>query len=264
MKAYMSYWSGGYKKIPDQHIINMHKVCSYFLKQNFIEVNFLTDSESLPYFKDIKFDNISLELDNVPKEYNETWSISKLYAYKIIAKKGDPFIHVDYDVILWKGIEEKFKKADLFAQHIEANSYNHYQVKKIKNNCPNLYIMGALNVKDAINVGVIGGNDVEFLYDYSKSALDIILDPMNKNFWLNYKEFLKPWMKAAIIEQYYLAVYLKYCNKNIKTIFKNGWPSNKEAYEKQYTHLMQAKSEDFVKNKIQLIVDKLELFNSLY
>ena len=259
MKAYMSYWSGGYKKIPDQHIINMHKVCSYFLKQNFAEVNFLTDSESLPYFKDIKFDNISLELDNVPKEYNETWSISKLYAYKIIAKKGDPFIHVDYDVILWKGIEEKFKKANLFAQHIETNSYDHYQVEKIKNNCPNLYIMELLDVKDAINVGVIGGNDVEFLYNYSESALNIILDPINKDFWLNYTGFYEHWHKAAIAEQYYLAVFSKYYDKKVEMLFPNGWPSNKEAYEKQYTHLMKAKSEDFIKNKIQLIVDKLEL-----
>jgi hypothetical protein len=257
----MSYWSGGYRKIPDQFTINMHKVSAYFLKQNFGEVNLITDSESLPYFKDIKFDNITLELDNTPKEYNETWSISKLYAYKSIAKKGDPFIHVDYDVILWKGIEDYYKKVDMFAQHIETDSYDWYEVEKVKNNCHNLYMMQKIEVNDAINVGVIGGTDLEFLYNYSDSALSLILDPLNKNFWINYQDFIKPWCKATILEQYYLAVCAKYYNKKIETIFTNKWPSPKEAKDKQYTHFMGAKSEQFLKNKIELIIDKLELLD---
>lgn len=259
MKPYMSYWHGGYRKIPDQFTINMHKICAYFLKQNFGEVHFITDDTSLPYFKDINFSSVAIEFNDLPKEYGEVWSINKLLAYKLIAKKGDPFVHVDYDVILWKGLEDRLKKADVFAQNKEKESYSWYGMEKFKANCPNLHIVGKVDVKDAVNVGIIGGNDLEFLYNYSNSGLELILDPKNKDFWLNYGGFDYHWNKAVIAEQYYLAVCCKYYNKKVKMLFPNGWPNNQEALEKNYTHLMLGKNDPVIKKKIQLMVNKLAL-----
>ena len=259
MKPYMSYWSGGYRKIPDQFTINMHKVCAHFLNQNFGEVHFITDDTSLPYFKDIKFSSVGIEFNDLPKEYGETWSINKLLAYKKIAKKGDPFVHVDYDVILWKGLEDRLKKADVFAQCIEENSYHWYEIERFKANCPNLHIIGKVDAEHGINVGVIGGNDLEFLYNYSNSALELILDPKNKDFWLNYRGFYNSWHKAVIAEQYYLAVCSKYYNKKVEMLFPHGWPNNEQAEEKGYTHCMSAKNDEKFRNKIQLMVNKLGL-----
>jgi hypothetical protein len=255
----MSYWSGGYRKIPDQFTVNMHKVCAYFLKQNFGEVHFITDDTSLPYFKDINFSSVAIEFNDVPKEYGETWSINKLLAYKLIAKKGDPFVHVDYDVILWKGLEDRLKKADVFAQSNEVNSQFYYEIDKFKANCPNLHIVGKVDVPEGINVGIIGGNDLEFLYNYSESALELILDPKNKDFWLNYRGFSSSWNKAVIAEQYYLAAYSKYYNKKVETLFACEWPSDKQAEEKQYTHGMNSKNDVNFRNKIELMVNKLGL-----
>jgi len=255
----MSYWSGGYRKIPDQFIINLHKLCAFYLKKNFKEVYFITDSESLPYFKDIKFSSISVDFDDLPKEYGETWSLNKLFAYKKIAQKGDPFFHVDYDVILWQGIEDRLKKADIFAQSREDDSYHWYEVKKFEKNCPNLHLVEKISVVDGINVGIIGGNDIEFLYNYSNSALELILDPMNKDFWLNYNRFDKSWSKAVISEQYYLAVCEKYYNKKIEMVFPDGWPSGEQAENKFYTHFMGAKYNQMLKDKIAMLVYRLGL-----
>jgi len=264
----MSYWSGGKAKTPDQFTVNMHKVCAYFLKQNFGEVHFITDDTSLPYFKDINFSSVAKEFNDLPKEYSETWSISKLLAYKLIAKKGDPFVHVDYDVILWKGLEDRLKKADVFAQNKEDGTYHWYEIEKLKANCPNLHIAGKVdddhdhNLADAINVGIIGGNDLEFLYNYSDSALELILDPKNKDFWLNYRGFSFDkswWMKACIAEQYYLAVFSKYYNKKVESLFPNGWPNDQEAEEKHYSHFMTSKGDPNLRNKIQLMVNALSL-----
>ena len=259
MKPYMSYWCGGYRKIPDQFTINMHKICAYFLKQNFGEVHFITDDTSLPYFKDINFSSVAIEFNDLPKEYGETWSINKLLAYKLIAKKGDPFVHVDYDIILWEGLDDRIKKADVFAQCIEEESYNCYEIEKFKTNCPNLDIIGKVDAKDGINTGIIGGNDLDFLYNYSDSALELILDPKNKNFWLNYGGFGSHWHKAVIAEQYYLAVFSKYYNKKVEMLFPSGWPNNEEAQKKKYTHFMGAKNDESFKHKIQLMVNKLAL-----
>lgn len=255
----MSYWSGGYRKIPDQFIINLHKLCAFYLKKNFKEVHFITDNESLPYFKDIKFSSISIDLDDLPKEYGETWSLNKLFAYKKIAQKGDPFFHVDYDVILWEGLEDRLKKADLFAQSREDHSYNWYEVEKFEKNCPNLHLAKETSVVDGINVGVIGGHDIEFLYNYSNSALELILDPINKDFWVNYNGFHKGWSKAVISEQYYLAVCEKHYNKKIEMVFPDGWPSGEQAETKSYTHFMGAKNNQILKDKIALMVYRLGL-----
>ena len=259
MKPYMSYWSGGYTKVPNQFTVNMHKVCAYFLKQNFGEVHFITDDTSLPYFKDINFSSVATEFNDLPKEYGETWSINKLLAYKLITKRGDPFVHVDYDVVLWKGLEDRLKKADVFAQNKEKGSYDWYEIEKFEANCPNLHIAGKVDAPDGINVGIIGGNDLEFLYNYSDSALELILDPKNKDFWLNYRGFSKSWNKAVIPEQYYLAVCSKYYNKKVELLFPNGWPNDQEAEEKHYTHCMNSKCDPNLRNKIQLMVNKLAL-----
>ena len=79
---YMSYWSGGYQNIPSELIINLHKLSSYFLRNFFGEVHFITDSKSIEYFKNIPWSSISTELDEINPEYGKVWSISKLYTSK--------------------------------------------------------------------------------------------------------------------------------------------------------------------------------------
>jgi len=263
MKPYMSYWSGGYLKIPNEVTLNLHKICAFYIKKHFGEVHFFTDSQSLPFFKDIEFSSINLEFDNLPKEYGQVWSLSKLYAYKIIAQKGISFVHIDYDVILWKGFEERMKKAGVFAQCVEDNARHWYKVSQFEKNCPNLHLMSKARPIDAVNVGVIGGNDLEFLYKYSNSALELILDESNKDFWINYNGFPRSWHKAVISEQYYLAVCAEVFNRNIEMIFPDGWPKEPQderiIKEKGYTHCMGLKHDSAFQQRIKLLVEKLEL-----
>ena len=65
----MSYWSKGYQGSPSDFVLNLHKLCFYFLKKNFGEVHFITDSESLDYFKSIPWTSISTDLDGLDTEY---------------------------------------------------------------------------------------------------------------------------------------------------------------------------------------------------
>ena len=261
LKPYISYWSEGYKKKPNDSVINLHKLCVFYLKKHFKEVHFITDSESLPYFKDIKFTSVTTDFDSLLSEYGGgPWSLSKLYAYKLIAQKGLPFFHVDYDVILWEGLSDEIKKADVFAQNIEKKSYDWYEIKKFEKNCPNLYLAKNLKVKNGINVGVFGGKNIEFIYKYSDSALNLVLDPANKDFWLNYNGFYKNWVKATIAEQYYLAICQTYYNQEIKMIFPDGWPNQVEAENQSYTHIMRAKDlYPQINNLIAFIVNRLRL-----
>lgn len=259
MKPYMSYWSGGYRRIPNQYLINLHKLALYYLKKNFGEAYFLTDSTSYPYFKDLNFYNIEIVFDHLPLEYgSQIWNLSKIYAFKHIAEKGDPFIHIDYDVILWNGIEEKLKKSDVFGQGHEDNSYKWYQVDKLKENCPNLHLIKKDGyIKDALNMGIFGGKNLDFIHKYASSSLEFILDPLNKDFWLNYNGFSFYWNKSVIVEQYYIVEAAKYYNQKIDTLLTKWPPCQEEAYDKKYTHLMSGKENQENKNLVNALVEKL-------
>jgi len=265
MKPYMSYWSGGYRKIPDKFTINMHKVCAYFLKQNFGEVHFITDTISLPYFKDIKFTTISTDLDIVPKEYSSIWSISKLYTYRKIAEIGDPFIHVDYDVIIWEKLPERILKANLFAQNLEkyfgptSNTYDYYEIEKVVKYCPDLHLISKVpKLEEGINVGILGGKDLDFINKYANGALSWILDPQNKKFWTD-NSFNVQWNKAVVPEQYYLSICASYYKKQFEFLYQKNWPTQEELMNIKYTHLMGEKNKQETPLKMQAIVDKLKL-----
>jgi hypothetical protein len=255
---YMSYWSSGYKGEPNDLVINLHKLSSYFLLKNFGEVHFITDTKGLKVFQNLPWTSVSTDLDKVDVTYRDTWSISKLFAYKLISEKGKPFIHVDYDVLLPNGIDRKLLKSKLFAQSTENSVYFFYEIDNLKKYCPNLHEIKNYEVKDGYNVGIIGGSDVEFFSDYANSALSFITDEQNRNFWLNYTGH-NSWVKSVIAEQYYLAVMAKKHKKKFNFVFPNGWPTEEEAKEKSYIHLMGAKNNYDVDLKIEKLVKKLGL-----
>jgi hypothetical protein len=265
MKPYMSYWSGGYRKIPDKFTINMHKVCAYFLKQNFGEVHLITDSESLSFFKNIGYTSITTDLDVVPHEYSSVWSISKLYAYKKISQIGDPFIHVDYDVIIWEKLPERILEANLFAQNLEKyfgpknSTYDFYEVENVIKYCPNLHLLSKVpKIDEGINVGILGGKDLDFIEKYVDLSLNWILDPENKQFWLS-NFFSNAWNKAVIPEQYYLSICAYYYKKEFEFLFQKYWPTPEELSTIKYTHLMGEKRLEETPLKIKKLVEKLNL-----
>lgn len=257
---YMSFWSNSYKDPNSTDIKNLHKLSAFFLKKNFGEVHFITDQCGAEIFKDIPWTTVSTELNSIDKSYNLVWSISKLYAYRSIAQKGVPFVHVDYDVILWEGLHEKILNAEIFAQSPENAVLYFYELDKLRDNCPSLYDIKNYFTENASNVGVFGGHDLEFIQNYAQSAIDFVMDPDNYDFWINYNGFKnQSWAKAVIAEQYYLSIMAKKYNKTIEYIFPNGWPSDQEANEKKYTHLMGMKASPEAMEKVQKLVYKYKL-----
>lgn len=257
MKPYMSYWSAGYKKTPDDYILNLHKISAFFLKKNFGEVHLITDTKSKDLFKNMNFTSISTDLDNLPSSYGDVWSLGKIYTYKLASLKGDPFLHVDYDVILWEGLLDGSDKSNIITQSVEVDAINWYQVDKFIKNCPNIGLLKNLKLPlDSYNCGILGGHDLKFLYDYSSSALDLVLDEKNKDFFIkNYYLFNGNWEKAAIMEQYYLSVCAEYYNKKIDTYIINIYDNNHVCNEKKYTHLWGAKTRPEIQDKIKKLIE---------
>lgn len=271
-KAYFSYWSGGYfnwkktnfslenkidnKKLKDKFVENTLILAVSRAKQHFSEVHMITDEESADIFKKFNFDSVTTGLEKIPKDYTAVWSISKLYAYKLICLKGDPFIHIDNDVFLWKNIPDDIINAPIFAQSRELVNLFGYRLEDFYKNCPKKYLASKVpKLKFAPNVGIVGGHDLAFFYNYASSGLNMILDPINKKYWTSHKGLVS-WRKAVIGEQYYLGIAAKYYNKDIKYYFNNDEDFYKVAM-RGYTHLMGAKYGLFMKDKISFLADKL-------
>ena len=266
MKAYLSYWTGGWYKKPDNFMLNMHRISAYLAKKHFKEVHFLTHEECINDFKDIPFDSVTNIFDNLDKKYNDVWSVNKLIAYKHICQKGDPFIHIDYDVFLWNGIPERLYNADIFAQCEERDSYHWYEVEKFIQNCPNPGLIGEISPKPlhGINVGILGGNNLDVLQKYSQHALDIIFNKDNEKLLLGDNIFNNWWHRAVIPEQYMLACACAQYNVKPEFYFENGWPGNEETNNKRYTHLVGAKHLKDVQDKVGMLAQKIKVKQQIY
>jgi hypothetical protein len=255
---YMSFWSCN-SEHTSEFIINLHKLAAFLLKENFGEVHFITDSKGLELFKNIPWSSVSLELNNIDKNYYQVWSLGKIYSFKEIASKKQPFIHVDYDVLLWNKPCENFLNSNLFAQNSECTIKQDYEIDKFKINCPSLHIINNNFPDNAPNLGIFGGHDTDFIYTYAQEAINFVLDPINKNFWQNYNQFKnKDWTKAVIAEQYFLSIMTQKYNKSITYLF-NEWPTEETAAKKKYTHLMGAKKNPGIKKIVSDLVLQIGL-----
>lgn len=257
MKAYLSYCTSGYyNNRPDPFVLDLTKICVCYLQHNFGEVHMITDSASKPHFEGIAFDSITTELDAVPKEYPEAWSLSKLFAYREIARRGDPFVHTDYDAVLWQGLPERLLKADIFAQSYENVFDWRYDPEKFYRNCPNRYVFNECFPIKAVNVGIFGGKNLGFVDWYSNEGIKLVTDPANRWFWQEYKGFEMHWSKAVIAEQMLLAACAGVSGTKIEVLFDHFLPQRKGAEtratedRKPYTHLMGKKSDQSVRDAV--------------
>lgn len=256
MKAYLSYSSKSYKKGIDQNTINLHKICFYHLRRHFKEVNFITDSYSKNFFSDIPWTNICTELDSLPEEYRLVWSLSKIKAYEIIAKKGEPFIHVDSDVFLWQPLKKVLLESGVFVQCPENIIDHGYEIKKFIKNCPDKSIFHHIQYPmESYNMGIFGGTDLNFILEYSQRAQDFIFSKKNQSFWLEFNEYENSWSKAVLAEQYFLKGFSVYKDKKIECLFPK-WPSEEEAASIGYTHLMLAKSLFNIQTKLGSLAEE--------
>lgn len=260
IKPYFSYWSGGYakwnNKLVEPLTFQSFDIAVKLALKHYGEAHFVTDSLCAEVFKEIPFTSVEVILDDLPKEYTKTWALGKIYAYQHIALKGDPFVHIDNDVFLWKPLPVDLICAPIFAQSPEPiNSYS-YKIHDFYKNCPKKYLASKVKKNNfAPNVGVVGGKDLGFFYNYSRSAISLILDPKNKSYWT--KDFgLVTWRKAVISEQYYMGICASFYKKNITYLFPKNDSYSEKCYQLGYTHLMGSKYGYGMKEKVNFLYNK--------
>ena len=261
-KFYLSYWSGGYRKTPDDFLIDMHKLCALFLNKHYGECYLITDSVSKDKFKNLPFKEITTELDEIKNVNTENWALGKLLTYKILAERKIPFFHIDYDVFLLKKLPEHFLESDVLVQSIEKDVYGVYALDVIEKDIPTEYEFNPNKDDIAYNVGIFGGTNLSFIKEYAEQGIRLTLDPRMTDLFLKQSTATKwdvnnpspGFGPACTCEQYFLKVMSE--NKNVPiTCLLPGSNHDKivrERYSNEigYVHLMSGKSKPHIVSEV--------------
>ena len=173
----------------EKNFIECFALSYIFSKRNFEKVELVTDlkGESLIVDKyGFKFDSISTELESINYIDSMHWAIGKIYACKI---QKEPFLHIDNDVILFKGLPSSFLKMDSIFQSFEGSFFREYYSDILKYSAKsyaNKPIWHNPNNTNAYNCGILGFNNLSLLETWWQESLnyikhvDLIKIPKNK------------------------------------------------------------------------------------
>lgn len=171
-------------------------------KKLFNEVALVTDNKGYDLLinqMNLPFTETTLSLQKIDEKYSDFWSLGKVVAYQ---EQTKPFIHLDFDGILFKQLPKSLLESDIFCQHTEIgvafkNSYVN-QIALLKSmgfNLPN----GFGDCKSASSLGIVGFNNMTFLKEYCRKALELIYS--NDENWAKLSKRQK-YSYCVIFEQY--------------------------------------------------------------
>lgn len=238
MKVVQTFWGGGKNLLIDNfgwadsqyHLMSWALSC-LSLRENYDEVVIYTDSGGHKIFSELlglPYTDIIVQYDNLAC-LDAHWAYPKLLTYSLQDKS---FIHVDGDVYLARRLRSEIEAGALIAQNKEiGTAYYKGMMDSILSNgliIPD-YLAKELD-KDSIssyNAGVLGGNDIEFIQRYCRSAFDLIQtnhlnEINNKNVNVNHN---------ILFEQilfYTLAVNL---DKTVTTVLEQNVNDNGYSYQ---------------------------------
>ena len=210
--------------------------------EHFSEVELITDTEGWGVIKklNLPFTSVKTILDKIPKYQHEFWALGKIYAYK---EQDKPFIHLDNDAILWKGLPDFAKNAGVFVQHEEPGNdpnWGHVYQESID------YTLKVMNylppkwgeVKTAYNTGIFGGIDIDFIQEYCYESLKFVNDELNEYGW---STITNKGMYCVLFEQYLLACMIEHRNKEV--VFFDRFLNDEVLTGYGFTHLWGSKKD---------------------
>ena len=260
MKIYLSHWTKGKFKKGDEYTYKLFKLSSFFAKKSYGEVHLITDSDGAEELKDLRFDSIDLSLNALPDDLRIAWSLGKIMAYKVIAEKGEPFLHIDNDIFLFKRLDSYFEDSEVLTQHLEYDTHFFYSASQFIDPLVNKYFFAEKTISTSANMGIFGGINLDFIKFFAEESLKMTLDPLNKKA-IQQTYFNKNFTAACMIEQYYMSLLADIKNVPVTYLFHQYENYNEKAIEFGYTHLWAAKIS--LRKRLEPKIDELIYYYNL-
>ena len=229
MRIVQTFWSAGRNPLeysfgwlrPEYNLMSWVLSC-LCLRKYYDEVALYADEQG----KHLLIDLLHLPYTEVNVVYDETlclpqhWAYAKVKTYSLQTK---PFMHIDGDIFLFKPIPEEVINAPLIAQSKEIGTeyYRQMMDRILQESALTLpeYLENGLKEASiaSYNMGVFGGNDMEFIHAYCEEALAIC--DTNKSICLNGNFNL-------LFEQMLFAYKAKKENLPVSTLFPKIFNDN--------------------------------------
>mgnify|MGYP003118272995 CR=1 FL=1 len=223
-------------------------------KINYKNIELVTDplGAELCSILQLPFSNIQI-LSNDKKVPHEVWAYYKFKAYEL---QTEPFFHIDTDVFLNKRLPHHIENSNILVQDVETIEktkrlvsllYSDYE-KLFNENTPESYINYSPDQK-AYCMGIFGGNDLEFINQYSRTAIAWCENETN------WKDVHKKTIIMPKIEQQLLYCEAIKKDKEITCIFDKDMSRREVAEKYGYVH---AQSSKYTPTYNKMIFDTLK------
>ena len=179
MIAAMSHWSRPSRgqTMPLMELC-LWALAAKFARQQFGKLVLYTDSNGAKLLVDIlgiQVDELHLDLEHFAPPLQGAWSLGKIETYRLLAERGEPFCHVDGDVVLLKRPPQQLLAAPIFCQFSERHLHDVYPLHIIQPQFPKLdptlESHMTRRMQNAYNLGIVGGTDYDFFREYARGVL---------------------------------------------------------------------------------------------
>lgn len=264
MRCYMSLWTGGTGV--DNTPLSAWKLSAALLKKHYGNVTLVTDTLGASRLAGVGFTSVETALDNAVPEY-PVYTAGKVYAWRHIAAKGEPFIHVDGDAFVWAPLDARMLAAPIFVQSGDWGFWEH----STSLNIPDYDIDSLCRLSGCVippewqeliaskshtpvyNTGIFGGSDAALISDFCDYAIGVMENPLYKPMWICQElgdQYLSTdKVKSMMAEQGALGIWLKARGIEPAWIFRNRGDLARDTYGR-YTHLMSLKTDPVIRARL--------------
>ncbi len=253
MKIVQTFWSGGKNNLmnesygwfsPDYHVMGW-VLSSNLLRRYYSDVELYTDKVGYELFikkLNLPYTKVHVVLDCLNKYNSKLWALPKIYTYSL---QEEPFLHIDGDVFIWGKFDKDLMSSEFITQNMEsATEYYKKLWIELENNLsyfPEEIIQDRKENTDikAYNVGIFGGNNIQFIKQYTKKAFEFVDKNISSLQNINVGNF------NIFFEQYMFYCLTK--NKKVDCFFDEIFEDNgykgfgnfeQVPKEKKYLHLL--------------------------
>ena len=259
MKIVYSYWNAGGHVFCNKE---MSSLSNHAAKKLGYKTCLYTDKYGYDLLSSINYDEIIIFDSQLLQSFNKKiWSLGKILAMSLV---NEPFIHLDFDVFLFKKIDPEIEQKKLFSLYHEVwinQNINLYIQKIFKVIESPFGEKTDINNLNSYNFSIVGGQEFKKINDVCKKIIDFAIYNKEK---IDEVELIEKWNAAVLFEQIMIPeLMLSKYNISMETIFPNypyKLPYNTDYINETKNFLLQ----NFIQNKIvHLHGDKMEKLNVL-